>query len=219
MDSNLGAVGVAQSFGNFHLASNLTPNPLNIIWHTGTMACLLRQKAVVFKTSGVIRNGQSTYNASITTSSGNLRFIKDGSGGTPTNITSSIPLVTGAPYFIAVSWDDAVAVNFVVRRMDTGQLYSETQADTTAMALTSDGLPIAETNGGNFLNVAALAFSTVNLARYELINMAADPWSLWYADGDEQFVGMIPAATIKFRKTLSQVGTRIGARQIQGWSQ
>jgi len=186
-DANLGAVAISNSFGNYHFASNLASNPLNVIWHTGTMACIVRQKTVAFET-GFLRSGTSAYGSSLGISAGSLQFIKNGSG-TPTNITSSISMVTGAPYFIAVSWDDTIGVIFVVRRLDTGQLYYEVDADVTNITVTSDGNCIAETNGSNNLLVAGLAFNTINLSLAELLNWAGDPWSFWYPKSRLPIVG------------------------------
>lgn len=73
--------------------------------------------------------------------------------------------------------------------------------------------------------VAAAMMSLTAISTKEMAQWADDPWGFWYpnATNDVMSMDLVGAASggggshIKFRKTLSQIGGRVGSRQPQGW--
>jgi hypothetical protein len=102
-----------------------------------------------------------------------------------TNSISTPTLVANIPYFFAVS-SQVVGGScfFVLARLDTGQVLTETQA----RAVPSAGAPSGIYNVGNTTSsprspnakIAAVMFSNQSISLAAIVQWAADPWSFWY---------------------------------------
>ena len=162
------------TFSNFHFGGGLfggtTTNK------KCTLACIIRSPG---DGNFTYRDGNSTYGTEISVASATLSFIKNGSGS-PTTVSSGIPIAASVPYFIAASSDDSVGVNFVTTRLDTGQIQSAFVANATAVTVASPGSHIMETPGFAFSCAAWMYNNTVALNLGLMRQWAASPWAFWY---------------------------------------
>lgn len=131
-----------------------------------------------------------------------------------------LSVALNVPYFVAISIDSSNTWNAVATNLMTGQIRAATKFATATVP--SAGTGICHGNSYNHnqpLNgyLAVSMYSNKGMTLADMLQWAADPWSYWYPDNtDDEIVGIIAAASsAKFRRTLSQLGTRIGARQTQ----
>lgn len=145
--------------------------------------------------------------------------------GTVSMLDNFPALTNNVPYFYATSaFYDSVNTaylhNHIGVRLDTGQRWSFS-------GVTAGGVPLqgTETNSysigdldgvsGFFGYIAAAMMNLSYVSLAELIAWGNDPWAFWYPDAavDDFAVGTIITAGARFRRTLSQIGTRTGSRQ------
>ena len=136
-------------------------------------------------------------------------------------ILSNTTLTANVPYFLAASTTGAAA-NFVIKRLDNGALISAQTAYGSSPSAPNGTYLIGNGNStGAQSNIAAAMIGTGSfLTPTQLVQWSTDPWSLWYPGlAVDVFHGTFSAASaVRFRKTLSQIGGRVGARQPQGWA-
>lgn len=101
------------------------------------------------------------------------------------NATSAIPLVNNVPYFIAASADNVVGIiKYVALRLDTGQVFTDTQSGGAGASGAMDGsYLVGQWQGGGLGiigNIAATMYANNFLSFPELIKWVQDPWSFWY---------------------------------------
>jgi hypothetical protein len=110
--------------------------------------------------------------------------------------------------------------------LDNGQVLTGTASNTTANASIT---PQYNINDGALVGtvqanakVACVSYSNTCVGMAGLVQAAADPWSLWYPrlrpPVDIWHGTFAVASAVRFRKTLSQIGGRVGSRQPQGWA-
>jgi hypothetical protein len=97
---------------------------------------------------------------------------------------SSFGYTLGIPYFLAVSCN-ASATNFVMSRLDTGQIFT---SSTTGISFAAPNGTYRVGGGGAFhltgSSEAACCFIGGSfLHLQEMVKWAADPWSFWFPRG------------------------------------
>jgi len=139
--------------------------------------------------------------------------------------------VANVPYFFAASYNGTTA-NMVLARLDNGRIFSQVVSSTLTVAASDGGAGILNygsdgTDGGSFGIDGSLAAAMCNYSYMsipQLLVWASDPWSFWFprAQQNLMFIGLQApqgaASPVVFRKTLSQIGGRVGSRQPQGWA-
>lgn len=150
--------------------------------------------------AGIVRPTTLNSNPICTTSSNNtggmqlqinqttnvLGLVLNGSGGFATTLPA---FAVGIPYFVACSVDlsntASYKLNFVVVRLDTGQVFS--LAATSSLGAMGTFTPtqsgnLAVAGGSNFGTTRYFAAmqSPVFLTINELLKWADDPWGFWY---------------------------------------
>lgn len=113
-------------------------------------------------------------------------------------VTSGIVLTAGIPYFVAASIV-ANIFNFVVCRLDTGQVFTATSATAPTFSAPDGTFVIgngashaAETNAC----IAAVMFARNFLTLPQLVAWAGDPWAFWYPR--RTFYQIAPSAAAGF---------------------
>jgi len=95
-------------------------------------------------------------------------------------------MIVDVPYFSAVSYNSTSGIaNFVLARLDTGQIYTDSQSAGAGLTLASDGTYLVGQWAGTGLgltgNIATAMYSeNGHLSINELTKWARDPWSFWY---------------------------------------
>lgn len=105
--------------------------------------------------------------------------------------------VAGVPYFYAISHANSSHVNFVVARLDSGQVYAETVSSaSTALTSSVASCRIGNNNASAFSNagISCKMFSRGYLSITELLAWAEDPWSFWYPNPGDNWYGASAAA-------------------------
>jgi hypothetical protein len=153
---------------------------------TYTKAVTLILTATGFN-EGIIGDGASTgtgfYTAGLNlamTSAGVFQVEHKGIG----NFSSALTLLTNVPYFLACSYNAGIATgnaNFVVVRLDTGQILQTTVNGFNA-AVTAPTGTITIGNGSDVgkLFIGAVMASNNFMSPSQLSVWAADPFSFWY---------------------------------------
>lgn len=130
------------------------------------------------------------------------------------NISSGYTQIANVPYFAACSLVASVVENFVIARLDTGQIYTATatpgavqSTNTTQYVANNASLSIGCTG------VAAAMFSPSYLTLGQLLEWAQDPWAFWYPRRsmfDFELIGAFtppPPGATNHLLTLMGVGT------------
>lgn len=98
-----------------------------------------------------------------------------------TDVSSGIPVLTGAPFFLCCSLRTG-ASNFVLVNLATGKVTTAISA-TAFTNNTTDGIfqvgANSQVNSTN-LNLSAVMYSPKSMNMSQLLKWAADPWSFWY---------------------------------------
>lgn len=120
--------------------------------------------------------------------------------GSGNNHSSSLSALTnGVPWFVAVSWN-ATTQNYVQINLKSGERRFTTTSLANTMGTTTVNWVVAcDSTAGDQLNggVAAvmMALDTfINLP--DLLQWADDPWSYWYPQSEENWVGVAAAGDI-----------------------
>jgi hypothetical protein len=97
----------------------------------------------------------------------------------------------------------------------------DTDSYTDAGLAGTIGYDIADTSGNLFGAITIVAAWTRALSPVEAIQLNSDPFA--FIALNEDFVaamwkGTVAGVAVKFRKTFSQIGGRVGSRQPQGWA-
>jgi hypothetical protein len=151
--------------------------------------------------------------------SGNASFL--GVGTSSGAWTATFGLTTGKVWSLVIRRSGSTVSGWVNGTQNgTTASNSATTADSGVMSL--GGNP--STGGsGNYMDGTYLAFEvwTRALSGDEIRRLARDPWCM-VAGRRPEFMASVSAAAaaaVKFRKTLSPIGTRTGSRQTQGGPQ
>lgn len=130
--------------------------------------------------------GSNLYRWYYVATDGTLSILVNASATVSTGITLS----AGVPYFAATSVFGS-KVRTAVVRLDTGQVMT---SNAVTGAITALANPIAV--GGLYTQpypllgyLAAAAWIAQGLTMRQLVQWAADPWSFWYLDDDQAYVG------------------------------
>lgn len=102
-------------------------------------------------------------------------------GDNPTSFTPSV----NVPYFVVVSINGANRINWIVRRLDTGQIVLSSSVVPAAGAPPNSGATVFLGNNSGSgqsagATIAAVMQSYVYLSLPQLIQWSTDPWSFWY---------------------------------------
>lgn len=143
----------------------------------------------------------------------------------------TVAISAGVPFFLGATirhtsttnFTDTVAVNLL-----TGQTASASSSAASGGPVNQSGVWIGNQNNNTaqFSNafISHAMFAPAGITKAALLKWAGDPWSWWYPGNSAPwpittFFGKAPAAasTVVFRKTLSQLGTRVGSRQPTAW--
>ena len=133
------------------------------------------------------------------------------------NVSTTIAAGANVPYFFAASSMGGLTINYVVLRFDTGQVYTF-QSGATGPGSAGDGNLYIGNRGGIRVwqgGISAAMAQPVYLSMPQLLQWASDPWSFWYPRRQYNYVGAAAIVSgAKFRRTLSNIGTRTGTRQV-----
>jgi hypothetical protein len=186
-----------------------------------TMAAIIRPLNASSNT-GIFgfSNSSLTSIASLSTFNPNTLYFSPGTNDTSSGIALSLN-----PYFVVASYNSTtLAINFLAKNLATGQVKTATVTapgnwPTPTIAHCSIG---KETSYGTFYDgrIAAVMTSHAFLSIPQLLQWAQEPWLFWYPqqfDFGIMLKASVSSSTVVFRRTLSQVGTRVGSRQSQGW--
>jgi hypothetical protein len=155
-----------------------------------TFAVMVRIPAVGAN-NGTLMNDTNTNSFSVAlsiTSSKTVSFSKNGSG---TIVDSGITLSNNVPYFIIASSDDTIGVNFLVLRLDTGQVTTVFVADTNTITTTTGGF-ITYAGGALSYNIifglgmfatSAGGAGAIQLSIAQMLQWAQNPWQFWFPNG------------------------------------
>jgi hypothetical protein len=111
--------------------------------------------------------------------------------------SSNIVVQSLRPYFIAVSQNGTSNINYLCLELDTGNIFTDTTASSTAILpdgnyrLFTD--PANGSVGGGYM--AAAMYSSNYMSMQQLRHWAADPWAFWYPRQRQNWTG--PAATFE----------------------
>jgi len=131
---------------------------------------------VYFCTSSAAGGGQVYLNTNVTTTFG---ITASGGGG---SATSGIAAVSGVPYFVAGSVNSS-ASNFVVKRLDTGQIFTAQSSGITTATPNGTymvGSRAALDNNSCAKGLAAVMATAQFCSLQQLLIWAADHCSFWY---------------------------------------
>ena len=150
---------------------------------------------------------------------GELVIYGAGSAETASGLFPSVSV----PYFLVASASSS-QVNFGFTNLLTGSIQTSTIVTpitggaATGTYTIGNGDPTG--NGQSIIgNIAAAMFSPTYLGHATLKLWLMNPWSFWYPRfGLSVDLEKTSAAAVVFRKTLSQIGGRVGSRQPQGWA-
>lgn len=102
-------------------------------------------------------------------------------GAAFTDVSSGIPVLIGAPFFLCCSLRTG-ASNFVLVNLATGKVSTGTSA-TAFTNNTTDGIfqigANSQNNSSN-VNLSAVMYSPKSMNMSQLLAWSADPWSFWY---------------------------------------
>jgi hypothetical protein len=137
---------------------------------------------------------------------------------------STISISANTPYFLAYSALNGTATNFLALNLSNGVLQTQVAASPGA-ATAGNGTYIVGNDTFNDVctaDIHAVAYFDSYIPMSTLIQWATDPWAFWYprvGPSIDVWHGTFAAASaVRFRKTLSQIGGRVGTRQPQGWA-
>lgn len=108
-------------------------------------------------------------------------------------------LLANVPYFVGISTDSTSVLNVVIRRLDTGQIYTFTDGLTASLvASTSNGTFVIGNGAGVGTGMggalSAFLWSSPVLSLTQLMAWASDPWSSWYPRRALNLVGVAAVA-------------------------
>lgn len=108
-----------------------------------------------------------------------------------TNFSSGITLTVGTPYFVAVSMFSNNTINWVIRDLSTGDIFTST-ASIPAGTVTTSGTGTffgGTGNVGSFADCAAFTYALNNyLSLPQLRQWAQAPWDFWYPPTAQQLI-------------------------------
>jgi hypothetical protein len=114
-------------------------------------------------------------------SAGTLGVYYGSSGGM---VASSIPnLIAGQPYFCAASCLSGVGVNFVLRNLATGQIWTSSATNTNAFPASNNYVTIGDPGGAGAASTSPIArfmYASNYLSIPQLYQWGQSPWSFWH---------------------------------------
>jgi hypothetical protein len=165
---------------------------------TGTFSeTTITMAAIFFQTSAtgaqflISTNGGSTNTGvHLNLSSGNFTFTIPGVNDFFSGFVGTI----GHQYFYAASLVSTTLINHVIVDLSTGKVSAITTTAGTPGAAVNQIIGIGNdisANAGPFVGgIAAAMYGAYSLSMNELLRWAADPWSFWYPNPDENWVGV-----------------------------
>lgn len=178
-----GSLGPAVSLNNTTDSVNLPgKGPIKIATgNSYTLAAIVVPNDTAAFHSFFCIGGNSTNSSMIVSNSGGLTLnIQGGSF-----LDSGNHLVSGVPYFVAISVEASVATYFVVTNLRTGAVKTVVGAAVTCPNTSPDGgyvfgkNTISGQSPMNGLVAAAMASSTA-MTLPQMLAWAQDPWAFWY---------------------------------------
>lgn len=128
--------------------------------------------------NGIFGDGPSSAVVSLFLIPNNL-FIQVNGG---TNISSSLTLTAGVPYFFAVS-GNATSFNFLLMNLSTGAIKTQTVGGSTAFNASAGSYFLAnQASSGTSMagNLAAIMYNHKYMSTPQLVQWAQNPWLFWY---------------------------------------
>lgn len=148
-------------------------------------------------------------------------FLQWNHAGTLVNGTVSGAVSTGMHGFGASFTVGGNAEAYLDGVLQTTNAFGAGAPASTATSQVNIGLEqgVNSRNTGMYINVALGISRALTAAEQAMLD--ADPYGMFIWPGDEIFAYWKgtppPPFTAKFRKTLSQIGGRVGTRQLAGW--
>lgn len=97
--------------------------------------------------------------------------------------SSTLSVVANVPYFAAASFKNGQAGPVVLKRLDTGAIFTDTIADIGPMSANSGGKYLVGNDGfGNqfYGKIVAVMYAPTFMVLPDLVKWADDPWAFWY---------------------------------------
>jgi hypothetical protein len=113
-------------------------------------------------------------------STGAIQLSGNGASGGGTSV---LTLPAGAPFFVAASMPGAaLTTNYLLKRLDTGVVKTDTQTSWTLSASAPNGIyevgnGVSRSLGGG---LAAVMFSPRYMSMQMLLKWSENPWKFWY---------------------------------------
>ena len=215
------SIGPIVDFGNAGGSQKVTVANLSTATDVAfTAAAIIVVRTIIAAAQQLLTNsntGTAPFAFRITASTGTLNLNVNGTN----SVFASPALIVGVPYLVAAS-RTSNNINFLISRLDTGQVYTGAVANAGTSAGGNGTYCIGNGVAGGvscFSYMAAAMASATYLSIPKLLAWGADPWSYWYPRAVENLIMSslktpAAAATLVQRRTASLIGTRTGSRQM-----